>query len=1165
MSHKKSLKHVAVAAIPAIALAIHACTQPLTLEDVLVRPSSMSAVGSTTFSATAGSVVQNPAKVRVLDQNNEALANQSVTFAASRGTLSAATASTNEQGEANPATWTAPNQAGAATITASVPAEFGVANVVFNVTVTAAAPATQSAGPGSTPQTAIAGQAVGTPPEVRIVDQFGNGIQGVVVTFTVQTGGGTLNGSSATTANVTSDANGSAKLTSWVLGPTVGTNNNTLRATTAVLPAQPVTFTASGTVGPVSKIVIAPPGNSQGQSAVRGTQVAVAPAVLVTDANNNPIASVGIRFAIALGGGKVIASDNSQVAILDVTTNASGIASTNGWLLWENGSNTITVTVPTASGVTPFTISATGTPAPPATIAVVAETPSSNNQFAAVGDTTDVRPGVVVKDSDGFVVASTSVTFTVGANSGTIKTTQASSPSTTGSVTTNAAGVARLFSWTLANRGPNTLAASVTSNTNITLTFTATGVAGPPASIEIQNPGTMNNQTTVANTPVPNAPAVLVKDANGLTVDDGHEIAFVITNGGGVVSATGCSGAATAVVVATDVNGVAAVGCWKPGSVGTSNTLRASVVGTPSLFVTFVATGTVGPPTQITFTNGPWLYTQASTTNGGVPKVTVKDAAGNPVSGLTINWSNAGNANSTVGGTTTSSTDASGVAQFGGAQGGTWTAAAVASGQLMTLQATVSGAPSVTVSTQSTVVGAPSTMTVQTTQPSSAAVNTVVSPAPVVVVRDAANRPVPKSAVTWTITANPGGTSGATLTGADTQTDSVGQADPGSWKLASTVGSNSIQAAIPSPVVALSFTTTGVAGAASQIAINAGNNQSAGPGTAVTTPPSVAVRDQFSNAVSGVSVTFSPTTGSSSVTGSPANTNASGIATVGSWTLGPALGTHQLQAVLTSNTSVTTTFSATASLDACATAHTIGQPTVNGTLAATDCHFVHESGTGTKYGDVYRITVPAATTRYFRVQLNSSAFGPQIRSYVYKPDNSYWYNSNSTPANIASFFVLGPGTHDIVATSEGVTTTGAYNFVSDLNPAIPAGSCGNFVTTKNVTVTSHTLVTTDCKYVYNGAGTAETPSRRYLLYLPAGQSATVNVSGVTVDWYLEAYDVSATRTFITSADVGSGGAAESMTIAASPTANRFIEIRVTHYQPTTPPAGTYPYTLSINP
>lgn len=89
----------------------------------------------------------------------------------------------------------------------------------------------------------------------------------------------------------------------------------------------------------------------------------------------------------------------------------------------------------------------------------------------------------------------------------------------------------------------------------------------------------------------------------------------------------------------------------------------------------------------------------------------------------------------------------------------------------------------------------------------------------------------------------------------------------------------------------------------------AGDSQSATVGTAVSTLPSVIVKDASNNPVSGVSVTFSVTSGNGAVTGPSATTGSNGIATAGGWTLGPNAGTNVLTA--TSGTLPPVTFLAT--------------------------------------------------------------------------------------------------------------------------------------------------------------------------------------------------------------------------------------------------------------
>jgi alpha-tubulin suppressor-like RCC1 family protein len=78
--------------------------------------------------------------------------------------------------------------------------------------------------------------------------------------------------------------------------------------------------------------------------------------------------------------------------------------------------------------------------------------------------------------------------------------------------------------------------------------------------------------------------------------------------------------------------------------------------------------------------------------------------------------------------------------------------------------------------------------------------------------------------------------------------------------------------------------------------MNDGNDQTAAPGTAVAIAPSVKVTDANENPVSGVAVTFAVTSGGGSITGPNQTTNPSGLAAVGSWTLGAAPGSNTLSA-----------------------------------------------------------------------------------------------------------------------------------------------------------------------------------------------------------------------------------------------------------------------------
>ncbi len=101
------------------------------------------------------------------------------------------------------------------------------------------------------------------------------------------------------------------------------------------------------------------------------------------------------------------------------------------------------------------------------------------------------------------------------------------------------------------------------------------------------------------------------------------------------------------------------------------------------------------------------------------------------------------------------------------------------------------------------------------------------------------------------------------------------------------------------------------AGPATQLILASGDNQTAPAGTRVTGVVCVLVRDANNNAVSGVTVTWGNISGGGKLDGATEATDASGIATLGGWTLGPAAGTNTITATSPGLPSVTFTATAT--------------------------------------------------------------------------------------------------------------------------------------------------------------------------------------------------------------------------------------------------------------
>ncbi len=162
--------------------------------------------------------------------------------------------------------------------------------------------------------------------------------------------------------------------------------------------------------------------------------------------------------------------------------------------------------------------------------------------------------------------------------------------------------------------------------------------------------------------------------------------------------------------------------------------------------------------------------------------------------------------------------------------------------------------------------------------------------APSVLVTDASGRPVYGAEVTFAVASG-----GGAITGEVQTTGRDGIAAVGSWTVGNIAGANSLTATVG----ALPVVTFDATGEAAIITVAGGDAQTAVAGSVLPVPPSVLVTDQALNPLAGVSVAFNPTGGGGtfgSVQGSPAVTDANGIAAPISWTLGVNPGLNTLSA-----------------------------------------------------------------------------------------------------------------------------------------------------------------------------------------------------------------------------------------------------------------------------
>jgi Leishmanolysin len=377
-------------------------------------------------------------------------------------------------------------------------------------------------------------------------------------------------------------------------------------------------------------IVITPPQLTMG--AIGGTKTFTA---VVKDQRGQPMAGVAVAWT----------STNTAVVTVGNTT---GLAMATG-----NGSAQITATFGTINQNAAITV---------AQVAAQIVKVSGDAQTGTVGQALAQPLVVQLNDSNAHPIAADTVTFaatTGGGNVGSAK------------VASGAGGQAQT-TWTLVGlAGSQGVSASATGGAT-PASFSATANAGPAASVAKQ---AGDGQTSTTGVTVVTAPAVMVKDAFG-NGKAGVTVTFSVSAGNG--SITGAS-------QTTNSNGLATVGSWTLGNVGTDTLVAtatgAGLTGNPALF-TATSLSASAPANVAVFVgnNQPGLVGYGVNVR---PAVRVTNAASNPVANATVTF-----AVQTGGGSVTSgvaTTNGNGVAQVG-----KWTLGASAG--VNTLTATVTGA-----------------------------------------------------------------------------------------------------------------------------------------------------------------------------------------------------------------------------------------------------------------------------------------------------------------------------------------------------------------------------------------------------------------------------------------------------------------------------------------
>jgi hypothetical protein len=295
------------------------------------------------------------------------------------------------------------------------------------------------------------------------------------------------------------------------------------------------------------------------------------------------------------------------------------------------------------------------------------------------------------------------------------------------------------------------------------------------------------------------------------------------------------------------------------------------------------ATATAGPPKTATRVRGDAQRGFAGGVLADSVIVLVKDEYDNPVPGAEVAFVVTGG-----GGSATPSSQAT---RSNGQAGSAWRLGTSVGANA--LEARVAGLPVIPFAATAT-SGPPASIASVSGDNQSAQVATALPAAIVLRVRDAFGNPVQSVPLESSV-------GSGSITPASLVTDTTGVASF-RWTLGTRAGTQSVTARAGSAVGTVNAVAQ--AGPAQTLAKNDGDGQTATIGRSVTVAPSVVVTDAYGNGVSGVAVTFAVAGGGGSITGAAPATDASGVARVGSWTLGSSVGTNTLTASVNGLTTV---------------------------------------------------------------------------------------------------------------------------------------------------------------------------------------------------------------------------------------------------------------------
>jgi hypothetical protein len=329
------------------------------------------------------------------------------------------------------------------------------------------------------------------------------------------------------------------------------------------------------------------------------------------------------------------------------------------------------------------------------------------------------------------------------------------------------------------------------------------------------------------------------------------------------------------------------------------------------------------------------------------------------------------------------------------------------------------------------------------------------TPQPVVQLRDARDAAVEQAGTVVTVSiagdALLRGTTAAT-------TSTTGAATFSDLSIAGSAGEKTLTFSAPG-LASVVVNVTLTSGLPQSLAAVDGSDQFAEVGAVVAVPPRVSILDSDGNGVSGVAVAFAIDSGGGLISGATQTTDPAGIATLGSWTLGPLPGANTITASVAELPAAAITFRAIGiSIDPCRRASSVFlalEVEVSGALEAQDCAF-H----GGQFHDFFNFTLSAQQAVVISVR--SADYDPTVDLFTLadQRDRGALQDTVNARRNVSLKAILAPGRYETAASSVPVGETGPYTLrISAVTPA--AESCEIVFVVRGIS-TEQELSSTDC-------------------------------------------------------------------------------------------------------